>query len=234
MGKNKLARWAELEQMNFVVQPRFDEVYHKDFVLKGQWGKDFFRNDHPIVLELGCGKGEYTVGLAEKFEEKNFIGMDIKGARMWRGALTARDKGLKNVSFLRSRIEFLNSFFEEDEIAEIWLTFPDPQPGKHREKKRLTHPRFLEIYRRILKPGGCIHLKTDNVDLYRFTLDVVNTNDFPVQESTTDLYGGKKDSIAFGIKTFYERQFLEEGKPICYLRFVPRGDIPIKNLVYER
>ena len=228
-----MARWAEMEQMDFVIQPRFDEVYKKDYVLKGRWGKDFFRNDHPVVVELGCGKGEYTVGLAEHFPGKNFIGMDIKGARIWRGAVTARDKNLKNVAFLRSRIEFLSSFFDQGEVSEIWLTFPDPQPGRRREKKRLTHPRFLEMYRNILVPGGYIHLKTDNVDLYRYTLDVVRLNKFPLKKSTTDLYGENLEEMVFDIKTYYEKQFLEEGKAICYLQFVPEGSRFIKNPSHE-
>ncbi len=233
MGKNKLARWAEMEQMDFVIQPAFDNVYKKDFFLKGYWGKDFFHNDHPIVLELGCGKGEYTVGLAERFPDKNFIGMDIKGARMWRGAVTARDKRLKNVAFLRTRIEFLQSFFSKHEISEIWITFPDPQPGKRREKKRLTHRQFLEIYQTILKTGGVIHLKTDNTDFYEYTLEVIRLNHFSIEEYTTDLYGKKKTDVIFEIKTFYESKFLEQGKPICYLRFIPQN-ISLKNPPYER
>jgi len=232
VGKNKLARWAEMEQMDFVLQPRFEEIYKKDYVLKGRWGEDFFHNEHPIVLELGCGKGEYTVGLAEKFPEKNFIGIDIKGARMWRGAVTTLDKGLKNVAFLRSRIELLHSFFDRGEVSEIWITFPDPQPRKRREKKRLTHPRFLEVYRNILKPGGYVHLKTDNVDMFQYSLEVIRLNDFPLEECTTDLYGEKKDEFVFGIRTFYEKKFLEEGKKICYLRFVPVREHPLKNPVH--
>jgi len=233
VGKNKLARWAELEQMDFVLQPCFDEVYKRDYVLKGHWGEGFFHNENPIVLELGCGKGEYTVGLAEKFPGKNFIGIDIKGARMWRGAVNARNKGLKNVAFLRSRVELLHSFFDRGEVSEIWLTFPDPQPGKRREKRRLTHPRFLEMYRNILKPGGYVHLKTDNVDLFQYSLEVIRLNKFLLEESTIDLYGENKDGIVFRIRTFYEKQFLEEGKKICYLRFVPKGKQPIKNPVHE-
>ncbi len=219
--------------MDFVLQPRFEEVYRKDYVLKGRWGKDFFRNDHPVVLELGCGKGEYTVGLAEQFPWKNFIGMDIKGARMWRGAVTARDKGLGNVAFVRSRIELLRSFFAPGEVAEIWLTFPDPQPGKRREKKRLTHPRFLEVYREILQEGGCVHLKTDNTNLFRYTLEVIRLNGFPLEEETFDLYGENKEGKVFGIRTYYENRFVEEGKKICYLRFIPEGDAPVKNPVHE-
>ncbi len=233
VGKNKLARWAELEQMPFVVQPPFEEVFGKDHALKGKWGPGFFGNDHPIVLELGCGKGEYTVGLARRMPEKNFLGIDIKGARMWRGAVTARDEGLKNVGFLRTRIELIDSFFATDEISGIWITFPDPQPTRRRASKRLTHPRFLEKYRHILRPGGVIHLKTDNRPLYEYTLRVVQLNGFPIEEQTADLYGEAHGGVAAGIQTYYERQFLEEGKKICYLRFRLRKEGTVSDLPDE-
>ncbi len=233
MGKNKLARWAELEQMAFVVQPPFEEVFGKDHALKGRWGREFFGNDRPIVLELGCGKGEYTVGLARRSPEKNFLGLDIKGARMWRGAVTARDEGLKNVGFLRTRIELIDAFFDTGEIAEIWITFPDPQPTRRRARKRLTHPRFLDKYRRLLRPGGVVHLKTDNRPLYEYTLRVVQLNNFPVEEHTADLYGSAPGGPAAEIQTYYERQFLEEGKRICYLRFRLRRDGTVIDLPDE-
>ncbi len=233
VGKNKLARWAELEQMSFVVQPSFGEVFGKDHVLKGRWGEAFFGNDHPIVLELGCGKGEYTVGLARRSPEMNFLGIDIKGARMWRGAVTARDEGLKNVGFLRTRIELLDSFFADDEISGIWITFPDPQPTRRRARKRLTHPRFLEKYQRMLRPGGVIHLKTDNHPLYEYTLRLVEMNGLAVEEHTADLYGDHREGAAAAIQTYYERQFLEERKKICYLRFRPGVPSPLKDLPDE-
>ena len=233
VGKNKLARWAEMAGMAFVVQPPFEEVFGRDHSLKGRWGTDFFGNGHPLVLELGCGKGEYTVGLARRSPEKNFLGIDIKGARMWRGAVTARDEGLKNVGFLRTRIELLDSFFAGGEVSEIWITFPDPQPTKRRARKRLTHPRFLEMYRRILRPGGVIHLKTDNRPLYEYTLRVVQLNGFPVEEHTPDLYAGKREDVAAAIQTFYEQQFLEEGKKICYLRFRPVKEGSLTDLPDE-
>jgi tRNA (guanine-N7-)-methyltransferase len=233
VGKNKLARWAELEQMSFVVQPSFEEVFGQDHLLKGRWGEDFFGNDRPIVLELGCGKGEYTVGLARRSPEKNFLGIDIKGARMWRGAVTARDEGLKNVGFLRTRIELIDSFFSEDEISEIWITFPDPQPTRRRARKRLTHPRFLEKYQRMLRKGGVIHLKTDNRSLYEYTLRVVTLNGLVVEERTADLYADHREGAAAAIQTYYEKQFLEAGKKICYLRFRPGEHAPLKDLPDE-
>ncbi len=233
VGKNKLARWAEMAEMAFVVQPPFEEVFGCDHSLKGRWGVDFFGNDHPIVLELGCGKGEYTVGLARRSPEKNFLGIDIKGARMWRGAVTARDEGLKNVGFLRTRIELLGSFFAAAEVAEIWITFPDPQPTRRRARKRLTHPRFLEMYRSILRPGGVIHLKTDNRPFYEYTLRVAELNAFPVEEHTSDLYAATREDAAGEIQTFYEQQFLEEGKKICYLRFRPEKEGPFTDLPDE-
>ncbi len=219
--------------MDFVVQPPFEEVFGKDHLLKGKWGKEFFGNDHPIVLELGCGKGEYTVGLARRMPKQNFLGIDIKGARMWRGAVTARDEGLKNVGFLRTRIELIDSFFAPGEISEIWITFPDPQPTKRRATKRLTHPRFLEKYRRFLRPGGKIHLKTDNRPLYEYTLRVLRLNGLPVEEHTPDLYGDTYQGVAAEIQTYYEKQFLEEGKKICYLRFRFGAEGPLSDLPDE-
>ena len=233
MGKNKLARWAELEQISFVVQPPFEEVFGRDYRLKGRWGTEFFGNSHPIILELGCGKGEYTVGLARQSPQENFLGIDIKGARMWRGAVTARDEGLKNVGFLRTRIEVIDSFFADDEISGIWITFPDPQPTRRRARKRLTHPRFLEKYQRMLKEGGVIHLKTDNRPLYEYTLRVVEMNGMTVEEHTPDLYTDHRDGVAAAIQTYYEKQFLGEGKKICYLRFRPGKNSPLKDLPDE-
>ncbi len=228
--KNKLARWAELETIDFVIQPAFEEVFGKDHPLKGEWGAEVFGNDHPLVLELGCGKGEYTIGLARRYPERNFVGVDIKGARMWRGAVTARDGGLTNVAFLRTRIELIDSFFARDEVSEIWITFPDPQPTKRRAKKRLTHPRFLERYARFLEDGGIVHLKTDNRALYEYTRKVVELNGLVVEECTDDLYGEGGNEEAAAIQTFYEQQFLEEGKRICYLRFRLRRQEQYKDL----
>jgi len=217
MVKKKLQRFADMETFSNVVQPSFDEVFGKDYHLKGNWNRTFFKNDNPIVLELGCGKGEYTTGLARRFPKKNFIGIDIKGARIWKGARTALAGQLDNVAFLRTHIEMINSIFGPDEIDEIWITFPDPQLKKKR--KRLTSSRFLNAYTSFLKNGGLIHLKTDSTVLYQYTIGLVRFNQLPVQINTRDLYHSGIDSDILGIQTFYERQFLDKGMKITYLCF---------------
>ena len=169
MGKDKLRRFRENLTFECFVQPEFDEVFHRDHPLKGNWNRDFFRNDNPIVLELGCGKGEYTVALAQRDPQRNYIGIDIKGARMWRGAKTATDRRMHNVGFLRTRIEFIDALFAENEVSEIWITFPDPQLKTRRAKKRLTSPLYLACYARLLRPDGWINLKTDSKHLYAYT-----------------------------------------------------------------
>jgi tRNA (guanine-N7-)-methyltransferase len=219
VGKNKLSKWAEMENWDFVLQPGLDEVFGKDYHLKGKWKRDFFRNDNPLVLELGCGKGEYTTGLAMLFPEKNFIGIDIKGARMWRGARTTFDHGLKNVAFLRTRIEFIRSFFGPAEADELWITFPDPQLKKRREKKRLTSPLFLNAYRTFLSPHGIVHLKTDNRQLYDYTLKVLKHNKLKVNVATDNLYESEVEEEILSIKTHYEKIFLQQGTPITYIQF---------------
>ncbi len=221
MGKDKLRKFAENLTFENLVQPDFDEVFRRDHPLKGRWATDFFRNGNPIVLELGCGKGEYTVGLGAAHPECNFIGIDIKGARMWRGAKTATEMGLVNVGFLRTRIEFINSFFAPGEISEIWITFPDPQLKKGREKKRLTSPVFLAYYAQFLAPGGVIHLKTDSRELHDFTRRVIEANGLPCEAACVDIYGEGLADVdpTLAIKTTYEWRFLDEGKPITYLRF---------------
>ena len=173
MGKDKLRKFRENLTFDCFIQPEFDEVFRCDHPLKGHWRSDFFHNDNPIVLELGCGKGEYTVALAERNPSRNFIGIDIKGARMWRGAKTATDRKMPNVGFLRTRIEFINGLFAEGEVDEIWITFPDPQLKSRRAKKRLTSPLFLGYYAHILSPGGWINLKTDSKHLFGYTNEVV-------------------------------------------------------------
>jgi tRNA (guanine-N7-)-methyltransferase len=242
MGKDKLRKFAENLTFDNLVQPEFDEIFHRDHALKGRWGEAFFKNTNPVVLELGCGKGEYTVGLGATQGHKNFLGIDIKGARMWRGAKTAREMGLGNVGFLRTRIEFIGSFFGPGEVSEIWITFPDPQLKKGREKKRLTSPVFLEYYANFLAPGGVIHLKTDSRELHDYTLRVIEANDLPLYAASTDIYGGHTADAdpstgaasdpTLSIKTTYERRFLDEGKPITYLRFglAPRRDFA---MVYD-
>lgn len=202
-----------------VIEPPFDDVFQKDHELKGKWNSEWFENSSPIVLELGCGKGEYTVGLAERYPEKNFIGIDIKGARMWRGARETHQKQLPNVTFLRTRIEFITSFFAPGEVDEIWLTFPDPQLKRKREKKRLTGPVFMNLYRRIMKDDGTVHLKTDSRDLYDYTLSLALANNFGLITSVTDLYADMPEDPMLSIRTHYEKLFLSQGIPITYLSF---------------
>lgn len=219
MGKNKFKRFQENLTFTNLIQPQFDEIFKKDYKLKGNWRKEIFGNDNPIVLELGCGRGEYTVALGEMFPDKNFIGVDIKGARIWRGAKTAVENGMQNVSFLRTRIEFINSFFGQNEVDEIWITFPDPQLSKKRVKKRLTAPQFLGFYSQFLKPEAKIHLKTDSQHLHEYTKAVIAENSLPTEASNNDIYGtGYADDI-LSVKTTYESQFLKEGLAITYLRF---------------
>lgn len=208
-----------MKGFNHVIEPSVDEVFNRDFRLKGKWHSKWFRNDRPIVLELGCGKGEYTVGLAEKYPEKNFIGIDIKGARMWKGARESYLKSLPNAAFLRTRIEFIRSFFAPGEVEEIWLTFPDPQPKKKREKKRLSGPVFLNLYRSFLRNNGIVHLKTDSRELYDYTLSVVAANNLEILKSLTDLYNELPGDPLLSIKTYYEEMFLKQGIPITYLAF---------------
>lgn len=219
MGKNKIRRFEENLTFKNLVQPDFDEIFRKDHNLKGNWHHDFFGNDNPIVLELGCGRGEYTVALGAADPGKNYIGIDIKGARMWRGAKTATEMGMENVGFLRTRIEFINSFFAEGEVSEIWVTFPDPQLRKGREKKRLTSPVFLAYYAQFLAPDGIIHLKTDSQELHEYTKRVIAANSLPCQIANNDIYGTGLADATLSIKTTYERRFLDEGKTITYLKF---------------
>jgi tRNA (guanine-N7-)-methyltransferase len=228
VGKNKLARWTEFGSYDNVIQPEIGDVSGKDHPIKGRWNQELFKNRNPLVLELGCGKGEYTVGLANNFPDKNFIGIDIKGARMWRGAKTANEQNLPNVAFLRTRIEFINSFFSEDEVDEIWITFPDPQPGGRNSNKRLTSPWFLNSYRLFLKDKGIINLKTDNKELYDFTSKVLNFNKLEIILSTNDLYSEKTDSI-LSIRTHYEKIFLDAGLKIYYLSFRLNKEKIIEN-----
>ncbi len=229
MGKGKIRKFEEMKSFRNVFQPAFEEVFGKDHKLKNNWGGIHFRNKNPLILELGCGKGEYTVGLAQLFPGKNFIGVDIKGARIWTGARQAQLEKISNVAFIRTRIEFINSFFGEDEVDEIWLTFPDPQLKKRRNKKRLTTAGFLNLYRDFLKDGGIIHLKTDNKVLYNYTLGLLEQNEITPLIATGDLYGSKQADLVFGIRTFYEDQFIEEGLKIHYLKF----ELPKDRIITE-
>ena len=217
MPKNKLQRFAELKTFSNVYEFLWTEREF-NFKLKGKWNSDHFKNDNPIVLELGCGKGEYSIGLAERYPGKNFIGLDIKGARIWRGSKNAQEKNLNNVAFLRTQIEYIEACFEKEEVSEIWVTFPDPQPNK--EKKRLTHLIFLNRYKNVLKPNGVVHLKTDSLELHEFTLEVIQENKLELLDSTNDLYGSpepREEAKAF--KTHYENLFTAKGKKITYLKF---------------
>jgi len=218
VAKKKLARFAELGTFRNVIQPEIGEA-GKDHAIKGRWREKIFRNNNPLLLELGCGKGEYTIGLSERFPDNNYIGVDIKGARLWRGARTAHEDQRPNVAFLRTRIEFICSFFSEDEIDEIWITFPDPHPGKNNSNKRLTCPWFLNTYRNILKNNGIIHLKTDNSDLFDYTRKIVIRNGLGLIAETDDLYSGNICNDTLSIKTHYETMFLKEGIKIKYLAF---------------
>lgn len=222
MGKNKLKKFADMRGFRCVLQyPR--EVLIKDgFPYAGSWNKDFFGNQSPLVVELGCGKGEYTVALAEADKERNYIGVDIKGARMWSGAKQVEERNIGNAAFLRAEIENIRQFFVPGEVEEIWITFPDPQMQKCR--KRLTSTRFLEYYRSILRPNGIINLKTDSPFLYEYTRRLVELNGFEVLMNTDDLYGkGLADPVS-SIKTFYEQQWLSRGKKIKLISFrLPQG-----------
>ncbi|MBN2350576.1 MAG: tRNA (guanosine(46)-N7)-methyltransferase TrmB [Bacteroidales bacterium] len=202
---------------NHVIQPALEDILNKDYYLKNNWQSKFFQNTNPIIIELGCGKGEYTVGLAELYPEKNFIGVDIKGSRIWKGAKTALNKSLKNVGFLRTRIEFIKSFFGADEIDGIWLTFPDPQLKKNR--KRLTSSRYLNLYRSFISGNGNIQLKTDNKELYKYTLKLALYNKFEIKSYTDNLYGSEGNEEAKLFQTHYETRFLKEGIKIKYICF---------------
>lgn len=219
MGKNKLAKWNEFGSFGNVIQPEIGDVFSEDHPVKGNWNKVMFKNENPVILELGCGKGEYSVGLATRFPENNYIGIDIKGARMWRGAKTSNELRLPNVAFLRTRIEFITSFFSTDEVAEIWITFPDPHPGGRNANKRLTSPWFLNMYRSFLKNKGLIHLKTDNTELFNYTKDVVTNNNHEMIYDTSDLYSEKLSDDILLIRTHYEKLFLNRGMKINYISF---------------
>ena len=219
-SKNKLKRFRENDTFSNVVQPTREEILSSNFSLKGKWNT-FFKNDNPIVLELGCGKGEYTLALAKNNPNKNFIGVDIKGARFWRGAKTALEENMHNVGFLRTQIELINLCFEENEVDEIWITFPDPQIKYTRTKHRLTNQEFLKKYHTIVKSNGIIHLKTDSEFMHGYTLGVLHGEGQEVIYAHHDVYNNKQHSPKEVIETqtFYEKQYLETGKAITYIKF---------------
>lgn len=233
MGKDKLRKFKENESFKCLIQPTTEEVFRKDHPLKGHWGEKFFGNANPIVVELGCGKGEYTVDLALRNPSCNYIGVDIKGARLWKGAKYAEEHNLKNVAFLRTRIEFIESLFSVEEVSEIWITFADPQIG--REKKRLTSPLFMDRYRNFLRKDGIVHLKTDSRYLHEYSRAMAEANSLEILACATDIYDADrsrlyasqmasvcgKDAIdaLFLVQTFYESQYLAKGIPITYLAF---------------
>jgi tRNA (guanine-N7-)-methyltransferase len=223
MGKNKISRFEENLGFSHVVQPTYGELMSGAFPWRGKWNSGFFKRDAPLVLELGCGGGEYTVGLARLVPEKNYLGVDIKGARIWRGARTAKEEGLDQVGFLRTHVDHLLNCFGPQEVDEIWLTFSDPQIGKAR--KRLTSPLFLARYKEVLKPGGVIHLKTDSPMLYEYTLEMIEEQGLPTFENSANVYSdlvhrvSKEEQAVLSIRTYYESMWLEEGRTIHYVRF---------------
>ena len=230
MGHDKLRKFAENETFSCLLQPSAEELLRdgyfalRDHEVKGHWGERFADPSAPLVLELGCGKGEYTIDLAQRVPGKNYVGVDIKGARLWKGAKYATEHALGNVGFLRTRIEFISAFFAPGEVSEIWLTFSDPQVRS--ENSRLTSPVFLERYRKFLAPGGLIHLKTDSQFLYQYTLAVCRANSLPILASSEDLYAEASsfDPCLTEVQTFYESMFREQGYPIKYLCFTLEGE----------
>jgi tRNA (guanine-N7-)-methyltransferase len=222
VGKNKLSKFAEMETFSHVFQVSSHLLRNGfQFEMKGMWCEQFFKNSNPVVLELGCGKGEYTVGLARMFSDKNFIGVDIKGARMWTGARQAKELGLKNVVFLRTDIEMIHLLFGQNEVSEIWLTFPDPQMKK--TTKRLTATNFIRSYLSFLNSGGIVHLKTDSNFMFTYTNEMIKVNGFQVLQRITDLYAEKEINDVLKLKTYYEQQWLERGLTIKYLEFIPES-----------
>jgi len=218
VGKNKLRRFAELESMERVFQPGAREPV-ANYFLKGKWKELVFHNENPVIVELGCGRGEYTINMALMFPGTNFVGIDKKGARLWKGAKTSNEDKILNAAFLRIPIEQLDYYFLPGEISEIWITFPDPQPQKTRENTRMTSPRFLEMYRSMLPANGIVHLKTDNVGLFDYTLEKISELNATIHLATHDLYQEHYADAVLSITTTYEKKYLAEGIKICYVKF---------------
>ncbi|MFL5765797.1 MAG: tRNA (guanosine(46)-N7)-methyltransferase TrmB [Bacteroidia bacterium] len=221
MAKRKLKKFSEVSSFKNCFFQSFEQWKGEGLPLRGKWHSEYFRNENPIVLELGCGKGEYTVGLAKRFPEKNFIGVDIKGNRIWTGAKEAIESNMNNVAFVRTRIDFIETCFSENEVDEIWITFPDPQPQKTRIRNRLTNMIFMDRYRKILKKNGIVHLKTDSEPFWAYTKEVIAENGMKLLDETNDLYADplQRDEALTNIKTYYEKLFSEKGFRICYLKF---------------
>ena len=224
MGKDKLKKWKENQTFDYVFEPDLQSaVKGEDQSMKGKWA-EIFKNDNPITLELGCGKGEYTIGLARKYPNKNFVGVDIKGHRFWRGAKTAHEESLPNVAFLRTRLEFIERYFEKDEVSELWITFSDPQPKDKKGTKRITSPIYIESYKNILKPGSLINVKSDSVLLYELSKEGYLEKGYNILLDSQDVYGDLVNRVeedlsdALKIKTYYERRWLSEGKKIHFLQ----------------
>ena len=225
MGKDKLRKWKENAEFNHVFRPDLQMAVNGiDGEMKGKWASDIFKNDNPITVELGCGKGEYTVGLARMYPERNFVGVDIKGHRFWRGAKTSLEEGLPNVAFLRTKLEFIERYFEKDEVSEVWLTFSDPQPKDEKGSKRITAPKFIERYKKILKPGSIINVKSDSKLLYELSKKGYIKSGYNILLDSQDVYGDLVDRVsdemrqALEIKTYYEKRWLSEGKKIHFLQ----------------
>jgi tRNA (guanine-N7-)-methyltransferase len=231
MGQKKLQRFAEIRT--------FKNVLEYPLHMQGKWSS-FFNNNHPVTLELACGKGEYALGLGRMHPEKNLIGIDIKGNRIWVGAKKALEENLNNVAFVRSQIDKIDQYFQKDEVAEIWITFPDPQLRTSRAKKRLTHPHFLRIYQKFLNKKGVIHLKTDSPDLYHFTKLVINFHDLELLEESTNVYANNEIAEELKIKTYYESLDIAKSKKIHYVQFrlpeqiLKENDEQLKELIIEQ
>jgi tRNA (guanine-N7-)-methyltransferase len=219
LSRHKLERFAENKTFPNFFQPDTDIVRGEDFYLKGKWKKDFFQNNHPVILELGCGRGEYTIALAMKYPDMNFIGVDRKGARMWHGCKSSIEKNMKNVAFLRVQIDHLIHYFDRNEINEIWITFPDPHPRHSKSNKRLTSPFFLDFYRKILIPNGFIHLKTDSELLFNYTIDVINELDYTITDKQLDIHSSERLQESLRIETYYEKIWKEKNFKIYYIKF---------------
>jgi tRNA (guanine-N7-)-methyltransferase len=224
MGKGKLRKWDENKSFPHVFEPNLKDIVGGDTFMQGLWRRDFFKNDNPIVVELGCGKGEYSVGMAELFPEKNFVGVDVKGHRFWRGAKTAHEKELSNVAFLRARIEFIQNYFGANEVDEIWLTFSDPQPKDEKGSRKLTGPPFIDRYRKFAKPDALINIKTDNTHLYEWTMEALPGCGCEILDHSADVYGNWLNGLSpidqkvMSIRTHYEKIFSEKGSKIKFIK----------------